>query len=56
MNYFAFKSALNPPGKKTPDPKPNPIPNLALTLPLTPHDELFSGGIFLDTHFQHILI
>ena len=49
-------AALNPPGKKPPDPKPNFIPNLALTLPLTPHDGLFSGGIFLDTHFQHILI
>ena len=49
-------ATLNPPGKKPPDPKPNFIPNLALTLPLTPHDELFSGGIFLDTHFQHILI
>ena len=35
-----------PPEKKTPDPKPNPIPNLTLTPPLTPHTGLFSGGIF----------
>ena len=38
----------NPPGKKPPTPgsKVNPIPNLTLTLPLTPHGGLFSGGIF----------
>ena len=36
----------NPPGKKNPGPKPNPIPNLTLTLPLTPHGGFFSGGIF----------
>ena len=38
----------NPPRKKSPPPdyKPNPIPNLTLTLPLTPHGGLFSGGIF----------
>ena len=34
------------PGKKPPDSKPNPIPNLILTLPLTPHGGLFSEGIF----------
>ena len=36
----------NPSGKKPPDPKPNPIPNLTLTPPLTPDTGLFSGGIF----------
>ena len=37
----------HPPGKKSPaDPKPIPIPNLTLTLPLTPHGWLFSGVDF----------
>ena len=37
-------------GKKPPtDPKPNPIPNLTLPLPLIPHRGLFSGGVFPDT-------
>ena len=41
----------NPPRKKaaplpTSDSKPNPIPNLTLTLPLTPHGGLFSGRNF----------
>ena len=35
-----------PPEKSPPDSKRNPIPNLTLTLPLTPHRGLFSGGIF----------
>ena len=39
----------NPPGKKPPDSKPNPIPNLNLTLPLTPHRGLFLRGFFPDT-------
>ena len=33
-------------GKNPPDSKPNPIPNLTLTLPLTLHGGLFSGEIF----------
>ena len=36
----------NPPGKPPPVPKLNPISNLTLTLPLTPHGGLFPGGIF----------
>ena len=32
------------PEKKLPDPKPNPIPNLTLTL--TPYGELFPGEVF----------
>ena len=36
----------NPPGKKNPDPKPKPIPNLILTLPLTPHGGSFSWHLF----------
>ena len=36
----------NPPGKSPPDPKPNPIPNLTLNIPLTPYGGLFPGGIF----------
>ena len=39
----------NPPGKKPPDSKPKPIPNLNLILPLTPHGGLFPGGFFPDT-------
>ena len=38
----------NPPAKKPPDSKPNPIPNLTLTLPLAPSRGLFSGGFFPD--------
>ena len=34
----------NPPGKNPPDSKPNPIPNLTLILPLTPHGGFFPGG------------
>ena len=37
----------NPPAKKPPDPKPNPIPNQ--TLPLTPYAEIFPGEFFPDT-------
>ena len=36
----------NPPEKYPPDSKPNPILNLTLTLLLTPHGRLFSGGSF----------
>ena len=36
-------------GKNLPDPKLNPIPNLTLTLPLTPHRVFFPGGFFPDT-------
>ena len=39
-------SGKKSPGKKPPDSKPNPIPNLNLTLHLIPHGGLFSGGIF----------
>ena len=40
----------NPPGNPLlPDSKPNPIPNLTLTLPWTPHGGFFPGGIFPDT-------
>ena len=35
--------------KNSPDPKPNSIPNLTLTVLLTPHGELFSGGFFFLT-------
>ena len=35
----------NPSGKKPPDPKPNPIPNLTLTL--IPQGAFFSGYFFL---------
>ena len=38
--------------RKPPPPselKPNPVPNLNLTLPLTSHGDLFSGGFFPDT-------
>ena len=35
------------PGKRRPlDPKPNPIPNIMLTLALILHGGLFSSGIF----------
>ena len=40
----------NPPGKKPPDSKLNPTPNLTLTLPLTPHGgekAFFRGDFFL---------
>ena len=36
--------------KSPPDLKPNPIPSLTLTLPLTSHGELFSGGLFFWHH------
>ena len=36
----------NPSGKSPPDSIPNPVSNLTLTLPLTPYEGLFSGGIF----------
>ena len=38
----------NPPGKTTPEPKPNPI-----TLPLAPHGELFSGAILHNKTIRH---
>ena len=44
MNPMALEKI--PPEKNPPDSKPNPIPNLTLTLPLTPHGGLFSRGIF----------
>ena len=34
----------NPPGKKAPEPKTNPTPNLILTLPLNPHGGGGGGG------------
>ena len=37
--------------KSPPDPKPNPVLNLTLTLPLTHHGGLFSGGISLPISF-----
>ena len=38
-------------GKKPPPgSKRNPIPNLTLTLPLTPHGGFFQGGFFPDTN------
>ena len=40
------------PRKTPPVPKLNPISNLTLTLPLTPHGGLFPGGIFTDTEFH----
>ena len=53
-NFHIFLSLLsadvnlvlgkNPPGKKPPDSKRNPIHNLTLSLPLTPHGELFFRG------------
>ena len=52
----------NPPGKKTPALKPNPIPNPTLTLHLSPHGGLFPGGFFPDTVlymlkiFEHTLM
>ena len=36
--------------KVPPGSKPNPIPNLTLTLPLTPHRGLYSWGIFSWHH------
>ena len=47
INYLVL--GKNPPGKKPPDPKSTTIPNLTLTLPLTPHGGLFWGGYFHDT-------
>ena len=35
--------------KSPPDSKPNPIPNLTLTLPLTPHGGAFFRGYFFLT-------
>ena len=39
----------NPPEKSPPDSKLNPIPNLTLALPLTPHGGFFPEGFFADT-------
>ena len=39
----------NHPGKTPPDPKPNCIPNLTLTLTMISYKGLFSRGIFPDT-------
>ena len=35
--------------KTPPDPKPNPVSNLTLTLPPTPNGVYFSGGFFRVT-------
>ena len=41
------------PEKSPPDPKPNPISNLTLTLPLILHGGLFfRGGFFPDTRLM----
>ena len=39
----------SPPEKSPPDSKPNPIPNLTLALPLTPHRGFLPGRFFPDT-------
>ena len=39
----------SPRKKNSSELKPNPVPNLTLTLPLTSHGDLFSGGFFPDT-------
>ena len=45
-----FKGIIGDSRKKIPpDSKPNPIPNLTLTLPLTPHEVFFPEGFFPDT-------
>ena len=46
---FHLVLGKNPPGKKTLDPKPNPIPNLTLTLPLTRLGRFFPEGFFPET-------
>ena len=45
----------NSPGKKSPDSKRNPVPNITLTLPFTPHGGLFSGFFFPETIFSNCL-
>ena len=49
----------NPPGKNPPDSKPNPMPNLILTLPLTPHEgggAFFRGDFFLTPKSYTIIL
>ena len=43
--FFGSRTSF-PPEKRPSDSKPNPIPNLNLTLLLTPHGGLFSRGFF----------
>ena len=38
----------SPPEKGPPDSKPNPIPNLTLSLPLNPHGGFFPGIAYIE--------
>ena len=44
--FMGSRNPSPPPEKSPPYTKPNSIPNLTVTVLLTPHGGLFSGGIF----------